>query len=192
MTKIKAPITGIVDEVRLKVGDMAAPSAMMPGVRIVNSSNLKIEAKLSDSQYGKVKQGDKVQIEFPNLNKTIEETVDYVQRTIDTRSRTFTLEVNLNNANNEYAANMLAKLKINDATLKNVIVVPGNIIQKNAEGLYVLVAENEKGINYARKKMVKTGLDYDGQTVITEGLKEGDKIITFGYSELVDGQRIAF
>lgn len=192
MTKIKAPITGIVDEVRLKIGDMAAPSALMPGVRIVNSSNLKIEAKLSDSQYGKVKQGDKVQIEFPNLNKTIEETVDYVQRTIDTRTRTFTIEVSLNNANNEYAANMLAKLKINDATLKNVIVVPGNIIQKNAEGLYVLVAENEKGINYARKKMVKTGLDYNGQTVISEGLKEGDKIITFGYSELVDGQRIAF
>lgn len=192
MTKIIAPVSGTVDEVRLKVGDMAANSQLMPGIRIINNNNLKVKAKLADSDFGKIKQNDKVLIEFPDINKSITETVTYVSRTIDPRSRTYGLEVKLNNGNNEFAANMVAKLKINDASFKNVLLVPTNVIQKSADGAYVLVAENKNGVKTARKRTVTTGLDYSGRTIVTSGLEEGDQIITFGYSEVVDGQRIDY
>lgn len=192
MSKIIAPVSGTVDEVRLKVGDMAAPSQLMPGIRIINNNKLKVKAKLADSDFGKIKQNDRVEIEFPDINKTITEQVSYVSRTIDARSRTFGLEVNLNNAGNEFAANMVAKLKINDQSFKNVLLVPTNIIQKAEDGYYVLVAETKNGVKTAVKKNVVPGLEYNGRTVITSGLQEGDRIITFGYSEVVDGQRIEF
>lgn len=192
MTKIIAPISGTVDAVNLRVGDMAAPSQLMPGIRIINDSNLKIKAKLADSDFGKVKNNDKVEVEFPDINQTIQSTVSYVSKTIDPRSRTFMLEAKLNNTRGEYAANMIAKLKINDAILKNVLLVPTNVIQKSATGTYVLVAVQENGVKTAHKKSVTVGADYDGKTVITEGLEEGDSIITFGFSEVVDGQRIEF
>ena len=85
-----------------------------------------------------------------------------------------------------------AKLKINDALLKNVLLVPTNVIQKSTDGKYVLIAVDEKGMKVAHKKMIDTGAEYDGRTVITKGLDEGDQIITFGYSEVVDGQRIEY
>ncbi len=192
MTKIIAPISGTVDAVNLRIGDMAAPSQLMPGIRIINDQNLKVKAKLADSDFGKVRNNDKVSIEFPDINKTVETTVSYVSKTIDPRSRTFTLEAKLNNSHGEYGANMIAKLKINDAILKNVLIVPSNVIQKSAEGTYVLVALEESGVKTAHKKMIKAGADYDGNTVVTEGLSEGDKIITFGFSEVVDGQRIEY
>jgi RND family efflux transporter MFP subunit len=192
MTKIKAPISGTVDAVNLRVGEMAIGSQLMPGIRITNNLNLSVKAKLADSEFGKIKEGDKVELVFPDINKTIAEKVTHVEQTIDPRSRTFNVEVKLNNASNEYAANMIAKLRINDAILKNVLFVPSNIIQKSTDGLYVLIAEQNNGIKYARKKSIQTGLEYNGRTVITEGLSEGDNIITFGYSEIVDGQRIEF
>ncbi len=192
MTKIIAPITGTVDAVNLRIGDMAAPSQMMPGIRIVNGNKLKVKARLADSDFGKIKQGDVVVIEFPDLNKTIEAPVSYVSNTIDARSRTFGVEVKLNNDHNEYAANLIAKLKINDETMKNVLVVPSNIIQRSADGAYVLTADINNGVKTAHKRMVTPGAEYNGETVITKGLNEGDKIITFGYSEVVDGQRIDF
>lgn len=192
MSKVVAPISGTVDEVRLKIGDMAAPSQLMPGIRIINNNSLKVKAKLADSDFGKVKAGDKVEIVFPDINKTSTSTVHYVSRTIDGRSRTFGMEVNLPNDNNSYAANMVAKLRINDASQQNVIVVPSNVIQKSIDGLYVLVAEVQNGMKVAVKKNVEVGAEYNGRTVITQGLTEGDKIITFGYSEVVDGQRIEF
>ncbi len=192
MTKIIAPISGTVDAVNLRIGDMAAPSQLMPGIRIINEQSLKVKAKLADSDFGKIKNNDKIHVEFPDINKEIETTVSYVSKTIDPRSRTFSLEAKLNNPHGEYGANMIAKLKINDAILKNVLLVPSNVIQKSAEGTYVLVAKQDNGIKTAVKHMVKTGAEYNGVTVITEGLTEGDNIITFGYTEVVDGQRIQY
>ena len=192
MTKIIAPISGTVDAVNLRIGDMAAPSQLMPGIRIINEQNLKVKAKLADSDFGKVKQSDKIDVEFPDINRTTQTSVSYVSKTIDPRSRTFSLEAKLNNAHGEYGANMIAKLKINDALLKNVLLVPTNVIQKSTEGKYVLIAVDEKGVKVAHKKMIDTGAEYDGRTVITKGLDEGDQIITFGYSEVVDGQRIEY
>ena len=192
MTKIIAPISGTVDAVNLRIGEMAAPSQLMPGIRIINGNNLKVKAKLADSDFGKIKSNDKVEIEFPDINKSVQSTVSYVSKTIDPRSRTFELEANLNNSQGEFAANMIAKLKINDAVYKDVLLVPTNVIQKSAEGEYVLIAKADKNIKIAVKKMVKTGAEYNGKTVITEGLEEGDSIITFGFSEVVDGQRIEY
>lgn len=191
MTKVIAPISGTVDAVNLRVGDMAAPSQLMPGVRIINTDNLKVKAKVADTDFGKIKQGDKVEIEFPDLNESLEATVSYVSKTIDPRSRTFQVEVKLKSSP-LYAANMIAKLKINDALYKNALLVPSNIVQNNVDGEYVLTMEGEKGKAVARKHMVKTGASYNGQTVITEGLEEGDRIITFGYTEVVDGQKIDY
>ncbi|MFN8287121.1 MAG: efflux RND transporter periplasmic adaptor subunit [Chitinophagales bacterium] len=192
MTKLIAPISGTVDAVNLKVGDMAIGSQLMPGIRIVNNNSLSVKAKLSDNDFGKVKEGDKVELEVGDGRAPVIATVSYVQKTIDARSRTFTVEVDLNNAGNQLAANMIARLKINDAVLKDVIVVPSNIVQTSVDGQYVLVAEENNGNKVARKHMVKTGMDYKGQTVITEGLTTGDKIITSGYTEVVDGQKIQF
>ncbi|MBP7389128.1 MAG: efflux RND transporter periplasmic adaptor subunit, partial [Chitinophagales bacterium] len=190
MTKIKAPISGTVDNVNLKIGDMAIGSQLMPGIRIINNSKLSVKAKLADSDFGKIKQGDKVEIEFPDINKSTVTTINYVSKTIDPRSRTFEVETKISNTSNEYAANMIAKLKINDAIYKDVLLVPSNIIQKSEEGTYVLTAENEAGKIIAKKNMVKVGPNYNGRTVIEEGLMEGQRIITFGYTEVVDGQAI--
>ncbi len=188
MTKIKSPINVVVDEVRLKLGDMAAPSQAMPGIRVINAEKLKLKATLSDNYLGRVKKGDKVKVFFPDINKTQESIVSYVGNVVNQTNRTFNVEVSINNKNKDLAANMLAKLMINDAILKNAIVVPSNIVQRSVDGIYVITEENGKAV----KKTVETGVDYNGQTVITKGLQAGDKIIVFGFSDLVDGQPIEF
>jgi len=188
MTKCKSPIEGEVDEVRVKLGDIAAPSQLMPGVRVVNASKMVVKAKLADSQIGRVKAGDKVTVYFPDIDKKITSTVTHVGQTVDKQSRTFNVEASVNNPSNEYKANMIAKLLINDDMQKNKIIVQENLIQKSLSGYYVLVAEKGRAV----KKEVKTGNSYDGKIIVTEGLKPDDKVITVGFSEVVDGQKIDF
>ena len=189
LTKCKSPIDGVVDEIRVKIGDMAAPSQAMPGVRVVNNSNLVIKAKLSDAQIGLLEVGNMVQVNFPDINKTIESRVSFVGQVVDKQSRTFNVEVKLDNSGSIYKSNMIAKLQINDDVQKDVITVPTNTIQQNEKGEnYVLVAEN----NIAVKKVIQTGNEYNGTTVVKSGLSKGDKVITFGYSEVVDGQTISY
>ncbi len=188
LTKCKSPIDGVVDEVRVKLGDMAAPSQLLPGVRVVNASKMVVKAKLADSQIGRVKVGDKVMVSFPDINQKIEALVTYVGQTVDKQTRTFNVEVRINNPSNEYKANMIAKLLINDEMQKSKIIIQENVIQKSIDGYYVLLSENGRAV----KRDVETGNSYDGKIIVTKGLKPNDKLITFGYTEVVDGQKIDF
>ena len=109
LTKCKSPIDGVVDEIRVKIGDMAAPSQAMPGVRVVNNSSLVIKAKLSDAQIGLLEVGDMVTVNFPDINKTIQSKVTFVGQVVDKQTRTFNVEVKLDNKDADYKSNMIAK-----------------------------------------------------------------------------------
>ncbi len=183
MTKVKSPIAGVVDEVFLKLGQMAAPG--MPGIRVVNMNKLKIKADIAESYISKVKTGDEVDILFPDMNQTTKAKLTYVGKVIDAMNRTFNVEISLP-GNSSLHPNMVAVIKIADYTNSSTFVLPANVVQITDEGTYVFVNEN----NIARKKNVSIGKNYKGTIEILEGLNDNDPIITTGYQDIVDGQSI--
>jgi membrane fusion protein (multidrug efflux system) len=187
MARIKAPITGIVDEVYVKTGQTVAPG--MPCFRIVNSSKLKIKADVAESFAGKIKQGNRVKLFFPDLNKETDGVVSYSSRVIDVINRSFKIEIPLNSGE-EYKPNMLAKIKIVNYSNEKAMVVPINTIRTVGDESFIMVAEEKNGKNIAKKHTVTLGLTYNGQTEILSGLVVGDKLITVGYQELEDGDEI--
>ncbi|GAB4031521.1 efflux RND transporter periplasmic adaptor subunit [Spirosoma gilvum] len=186
---VTAPISGVVDQVVVKVGQSAMPGVGL--VRVVNLSQLKVVAKVSDTYSGSVRKGDGVQIEFPDLNRTLNSTISFVSTTVDPSSRTFLIEAPLP-SDNALKPNMLARVKINDKTQAKAIVINQNLIQDTENGQLVYVAVNEGGKKMAKAKTVKTGQSYGGQIEVTQGLQAGDQIVTAGYQDLVDGQLISF
>lgn len=190
MSVIKSPISGVVDELRLKLGEMASPG--FSGIRVVNDKEMKVQAKLSDSYSSKVRKGDKVIIYFPDSDASIESTISYISKTINPTTRTLMIEAALPSGKQHFLSNQAVKLKINNGTIKDALVISSNLIQRSIKGEnYILVAEETNGIWYARKRNLETGVEYNGETQIKSGLKVGDQIIISGYSELVDGQLIA-
>lgn len=186
---VTAPISGVVDQVMVKIGQSAAPGMAL--VRIVNLSQLKVVAKVADTYSGSVRKGDAVLIEFPDLKKTLNSRISFVATTVDPLSRTFTIEAPLP-SDNALKPNMLARIKINDETKANAIVINQNLIQSTENGQLVYVAVNEGGKKVAKARTVKTGQSYGGQIAVTQGLQAGDQIVTAGYQDLVDGQAISF
>lgn len=188
MASIKSPVNGTVDELKVKVGEIASPG--FHGIRVVNNSKLKVKAKLSDIFASKVKKGDRVSVFFPDLNKEIQTSISFASQSVNAASRTVLVEAKLPSSK-EYKANQAAKIKINDANLNNVIVVNSNYIQRSVNGEdYILMAELVDGRLTAKKRIIQTGSEYNGQTVILKGLTKGEAIISKGYTELVDGQLI--
>ena len=188
-SRVTAPISGVVDQVTVKVGQQAAPG--MGLVRVVNLSQLKAVAKVADTYAGSVRKGDAVQVRFPDINKTLNSTITFVSTTVDPLTRTFTIEAPLP-SDNSLKPNMLAQVKINDDTAPNTIVINQNLIQSTEKGQLVYVAVTENGKKVAKARPVKTGKSYGGQIEITEGLDAGDQLITQGYQELADGQPINY
>ena len=188
-SSVTSPISGIVDQVNVKTGEMAMPG--MGIVRVVNLSQLKVVAKVADSYAGSVRKGDAVVVRFPDINKELTTRISFVSTTVDPLSRTFSIEAPLP-SDNSLKPNMLAQVKINDISKTNTIVIDQNLVQNTENGQLVYVAVSEGNKKLAKARQVKTGLSYGGQVEIMTGLNSGDQLITQGYQELVDGQPINF
>lgn len=177
MSKIIAPISGTIDAVDIKIGQMAAPG--IPAIRIINYSSMKVKAELAESYASKIHKGSEVIIRFPDMEDTIISTITFVSRAINPNTRTFTVEVLLD-IKKEYYPNMVAKLNIGEySSPQPVCVIPVNIIQKDENNAsFVFVALDNK----VQKRMVSIGKQYKGKSEIIAGLREGDLLISGGYN----------
>jgi RND family efflux transporter MFP subunit len=188
MSRITSPISGVVDEVNIKPGEAASPGFGV--IRVVNLSKIKIKARMADSYIGTVKKGDEVRITLPDINQELNGKISFVSQVVNPQSRTFDIEVMLDNKEEKLKPNMLAVVNINDKTAQEAIVIDANYVQQSEEGDVVYVAGAEGQNQKAQMRKVKTGLTYNGQVEVLEGLKAGDQLITAGYQDLVDGQLI--
>lgn len=190
MSKITAPITGTIEEVGVKTGQIATPAPNMPAFRMVNFSKVKVMAEVAEAYSPKVHKGDKVLIKFPDYNEEVETIISFSGKFINPTNRTFIIESRINPGKMEFRANMIALVKINDYKKTNAVVIPVNIIQKDAAGEYVYVSIEKGNQKIAQKCNIKSGLKYNGNVEVVEGLKAGDKIIVTGYQNLEDGETI--
>ncbi|HRG09274.1 MAG TPA: efflux RND transporter periplasmic adaptor subunit, partial [Cyclobacteriaceae bacterium] len=158
-TRIKSPINGVIDQVNVKVGENISPG--MPAARVINNSNLKIVANVSEAYITQVKKGDKVKITIPDLKKEVQAKVSFAGRNIDPLSRTFVLEAELPSSA-EFRPNMTALIKIVYASYPSVIAVPVNTVQNIKGEKVVFVAEASGDQTVARRKVVTVDGVFDG------------------------------
>lgn len=190
MTRIKAPFNGTVDEVMIKTGQSVAPG--VAAIRLVNLGELKVVAEIAESFISKVHKGDKVVVEFPDLGKVINTHLDYSGQAINTLNRTFNVEVRLSPSAGTFHPNMMAILKILDYESPKAFSIPENSIQKSKDGQFVYVVSLDNGKTVAHRKEISTGIIYNGITEVTSGLDSGDKVITTGFQNVIDGDVIKF
>lgn len=185
MSKIISPIDGTVDAVDIKLGQATAPG--YPAIRVINYNNLKVKAEVSENYASKIHKGSPVIIRFPDTDDSLLTTVSFVSRAINTGTRAFVVEVELNNQK-EYHPNMVAKLSINDySSPQPIITVPVRIVQKDENSAqYVYLSENGK----AKKQLVTLGKEYNGKAEVKTGLKADDVIVTSGYDLINEGDPI--
>ena len=191
MSNITSPIDGTIEEIPIKVGQMAAIGN--PAFRVVNFTKAKAVADVGEAYTNKIQTGDQVQVFLPDLDAEFDRKVTFSSKYIDPVNRTFVVEVGLPTNHLVYRANMIAVLRIKDYNNPASIAIPQNYIQSSRdEGQYVFIAIEEDGKKLARKRYVKTGITYNGLTEIESGMTDGELIITAGYKDLYDGQFIDY
>ncbi|MGZ3928576.1 MAG: efflux RND transporter periplasmic adaptor subunit, partial [Mucilaginibacter sp.] len=183
MYRITSPINGTIDQMDLKMGQVAQPGST--GIRIVNADVLKVKADVPESYASRINQGDNVKVMVPDANDSLMAKVTFAAKVIDPSSRSFGIEIKLPQRKT-LRPNMTAVIKIADYTRNEAIVIPINSVQRSETGDYVFVNNN----GTAKKKTVKVGATYDGKIEILSGLSTGDQLITDGSSEIEDGDKV--
>jgi RND family efflux transporter MFP subunit len=188
---IKAPFSGVIDQVFAKQGEMTG--AASPIVRLVNNKSVDITASISEKFYGKVKNGTQVTVSFPNYSDTsIQMAIEHVGNFIEPTNRTFRIKTTIKN-NNYFLPNMLAELSITDMHIKDGLVVTSASILKDQNSndfLYRLTPAKGKGASHwqVEKVFVTVIESFEGQSLIRSGqkIKEGDKIVLEGAKGITD------
>jgi membrane fusion protein, multidrug efflux system len=188
---VYAQISGVADQVNIRVGETFSPqSATMAGIRIVNTNDLKVVANVPENYLGRIGVGTNLLVSLPEDNTdTLKTKVSVVGKIIDPNTRAFEIEARIP-ARKNFKPNQLAILKIQDYAASTAISIPVNTLQNDDKGKFVMVAVKENGKMIARKRPINIGQFYGDRLEVKNGLQTGDTLIVEGFQGLYDGQLI--
>ena len=191
-TNVTAPFTGIVDDVITNQGSVVAPG-QTPIIRIINLDNMYIETEVPESYISSVSVNKSVIVEIPILGKTIEGVIRQASNYINPANRTFKIEIAVPNKDGAIKPNLTARLKINDYTNANAMLIPQSIISENAEGdqyIYLVNNINENDEATAQRLVITTGKTQGDVIEVLSGLSDNAEIINEGARSVQDGQMV--
>ncbi len=189
MTIITAPIAGIVDQINMKLGSMAGPQ--QPFAHIVNLNQMVVIADVSERYSKSMKQGDAVLVEFPDLGIQSKSKISRVGNVINPQNRSFEIEIPVKSKNGAIKPNALAKLQVRDFYTEKALVIPSNAIQRDPEGDFVFLAEKSKeGLKAVKRYVTVERTNDDNQSMVVDGVKEGEWVVVNGYNLLTKGSLI--
>ncbi|MFT4969849.1 MAG: membrane fusion protein (multidrug efflux system) [Chitinophagales bacterium] len=189
-TSIQAPISGYIESISLKLGEMASPG--MPACQVVNNSKMEVRIDLPEVYLGKVKKGDIILVDLPALGIEKSAKVTSVGQIVSTYNRAFQIIAAIENSKGEIKPNMLVKAKFTNESVKDAITIPTSLLQESSKGYFVYTAtiDTLSMETIAVKKVIEVGESYGGNILVTSGLGAEDVIINEGFRNVLDGQFI--
>ncbi|MEY8266885.1 efflux RND transporter periplasmic adaptor subunit [Lachnospiraceae bacterium 64-25] len=96
-------------------------------------------------------------------------------------------EIKITNPDSEVILGVEAKVIISTAQEKDVVLIPVTAVNVDMEGEFVYVVQE----NILVKKRITTGISSDTMVQVTEGLSEGEQVVTDVTANLMEGMAVA-
>ncbi len=189
-TKVTAPFSGTIDDVITEQGSNIAPGT--PLMRLVSLKDMYVEVDVPETYLSDITINKMVTIEFPILNLNLESKIRQASNFINAANRTYKIEVDIPENHPNIKPNLTAKLKINDYTNSNAILIPQDIISEDAQGnQYIYVVKNiNDSIGTVSRTNVTTGKTQGAIIEILEGLAPDTFVIKEGARSVKEGQNV--
>jgi membrane fusion protein, multidrug efflux system len=185
-TIIKAPFSGIIDNVVVKKGEVVYPGSSNL-MLLVNMEEMYIESKVPENYINSVTKGKEITIEAPILNISLKSKINLVSNYINPLNRTYRIEASIPENNYKIKPNLNVKIKVNDYTNKKAILILLNYINIDSNNdQYVYKIINKDGEDYASKTIIKTGRNNGDFIEVINGLNVNDEIVSEGARKLTN------
>lgn len=186
-TILRAPVSGVISARNYDRGDLYGMSA--PIYVLQQITPVKLLVAVSESDYSKVKKGDKVTLTADALpGMTFTGDIARVYPVVDPSTHTVNVEVQVPNKNRVLRPGMYSKVTMNFGNNMSV-VVPDVAVQKlqgsGQRMVYVVTPDNTVDI-----KNVTIGRHFGNMYEILSGLSENEMVITQGHSILKAGIKV--
>jgi len=155
----------------------------MPLLKIANLSDLWLMVDIYEYELSKISLGSKVNINYNFLpGKSFTGKVSFIYPTIDPKSRTVKIRIDVDNHSGELKPEMFANVEIKGNDLGISPVVPENAVIRSGMKNIVIIA---LGDGRFKPQEVKLGGYSDGYYKVLSGLSEGMRIVTSAQLRIV-------
>jgi membrane fusion protein (multidrug efflux system) len=187
-TEIRAPITGVISERFIKIGnvlDIAPPAQVF---QITSLEPLISYLHIPEREYRKISSGQAAVIEVDALNGTeFAAAVARISPVVDPDTGTFKITIEVSDSTRRLKPGMFGRINIVYDIHQNALQVPRSAIVDEAGETSVFVIEDE----IAHRRLVETGYSEDGFVEIISGLSEEEHFVTVGQAGLKEGSKVS-
>ena len=191
-TRILAPFSGTIDEIVANTGANLLPG-QTPVMRIIDLKKMSTEASVPERYLSQIKQGPTATVKIPMLDREYSTTVRQTGNFINPNNRSFRVETPLSNPDEMIKPNLSCKLKINDYSNPEALMIPLRIIKENAIGkkyIFKLTPDGKDQVYRTEQVFVKLGKKSTDKVEILEGIQAGDLLVDEGATIVENNQRV--
>jgi membrane fusion protein, heavy metal efflux system len=174
---VKAPISGLVVEQDVSAGQLIQPGTTQCFM-ISDVSSVWVLVNIYQKDLPYVHVGDTVAIQTDTYPEIFHGRIAYVAASLDPATRTLQARIDTNNPGEKLKKDMYVVTTVNAGAIKNAIALPDAAVLRDTENqpfVYAAASTNQFG-----RRSITLGESLNGQTQITSGLKEGDKVVGNG------------
>ena len=160
-----------------------------PTLRVARLDRLEAVIYIPEAEAFSYKEGMRADFRLlQQPEQTYDGTLTSLDRAVDTKSRTVLARIVVTNKNNMLKPGMVGRARIFYGAVTKAIVIPSTRIVRLQNGVCAMVVDN--GI--ARQRTITIGASSNDSSLITEGLRSGDKLIVTGGFQVSDGTKVNF
>jgi RND family efflux transporter MFP subunit len=184
-TKITAPFAGIITEIKVSPGEHLEPGRDL--FTLVNISEIKVLAKVLESEVGKMRVGREVDLRFSAYpDKVFKGAVEAISPVVNPEDKTCAVHVVVENPQEEIKPGMHAEVEIAAEVYKDRLLVPQEAVLVRGGRKLVFVVEE----GLAKWRYIEVGLENESYAEVLDGVKDGENVIVEGHFTLAHDARV--
>jgi len=185
-TYLLSPTAGVVTARNYDNGDIY--SGQLPILTVMQINPVKLVINVSESYYSQVKVGMPATIRFDIFEgETFTGKVSLIYPTIDERTRSFSVEIKLNNNNYKVRPGMFGRVDLKFGTAKRIVVPDMAVIKQTGSGEYFVYVYKDGAVIFQK---VELGRRLGNEYEIISGLNDGDQVVVSSQAKLADGKKV--
>jgi RND family efflux transporter MFP subunit len=184
-TAVRAPLTGLVGERVVSVGDYVTRGAKVASV--VRIDPLRVELTVPEQHVSLIKVGQHVRLTVDAYpGEEFAATVKFVSPALRSDQRALTVEAVAPNADGRLKPGFFATALVRQPDAAPALLVPASAVETIAGTSRVYVVKDNK----IEERIVTLGEKVDGKVELTSGVAKGDIVAAEPKGRLSDGQQV--
>lgn len=184
-TVLVSPISGVVTARNYDPGDM---TGAQPVLTVAQVNPLKIVINVSESELAKIHKGMPADITFDTYgDEVFKGTITLISPTVDTASRSFGVEVTMNNSGDRILPGMFGRVSLNLGTANHVVVPDKAVVKQQGSGNHYVYVYSDGKVSFNK---VELGQRLGDTYELISGVDAGSQVVVTGQSRLANGMEV--